>query len=252
MDKKRSIVIIIILLILLTAAVTLAVYFRNFKSSNGPAADKAATSETSKADKVDEVAEEKIPAEDKSSAADDTGDPADWQNGVDDCAYDGLTYKFPDNWFGGDFAYLNPVEIEYFDKEKYGREPNTAAIGVYDLVEDDSPALKEANYMTLPYSQYLKKIENSRRNTDDATLDIDGKVFRKYDLTDYKEYNGRSYGNVLIFLSPLLINDQGRKINVAFEWHEFPGGQKIEGNSKDIFLKIISTIKFTHQKCPVL
>ena len=72
---------------------------------------------------------------------------------------------------------------------------------------------------------------------------IDGRTFRRYDLTDYGTYGGESAGHVKIFVGPTIKID-GSDYVLVFHWEERPLAQYMPGNNIEVFDNILLSLKF--------
>jgi len=151
-------------------------------------------------------------------------------------------YKYPDGW-DSDMGYIGPEPIDYF--VDYGHEPNNAPIRQFDLLDDDDPFLNPANYTNWSRVEYMNKIKNAKRNEPDVNVIVDGKTFTKYDLLNFREHDGKDYGNVVIFISTVFVDEErdGREVRFGYEWHEFPGGIEVDGNSKEKLYELVSSVR---------
>lgn len=144
---------------------------------------------------------------------------ADWETYTN--AKDGYEIKYPNGWFLEN-GLLSPQKIEYYE---IGSNNAPISFGLY--AED---RLGKYNY----------QIKNSQRNNPDSSLIINGLTFKRYDLIDYRRYEGDTAGNVILLMGPK-IKDQDRFI--VFEWQQFPGGQTLKSNQPKDFIDIASTFK---------
>lgn len=137
----------------------------------------------------------------------------------------GFEFKYPLNW-QYDNRYFSPDKIEYTDIG------SVIAPVYYDLILVNKFSTSNINY----------QISNDKRNNPDSTVEINNKIFKKYDLIDYGRYEGESAGKVTIYVSPE-IRIEGDNYYLIFHWEEKPGGKTLSGNSYSIFEEIIRSLK---------
>src|SRR3989344_3445164 len=139
---------------------------------------------------------------------------------------DKFQFQYPANWYN-DGQYFSPQKIQYYNQF-------TVKAPIYfDLVLAGIFHLTELQY----------QIDNSKRRAPDTTGQIDGREFKKYDLTDYGSYGGDSAGRVKIFVGPKIKID-GQDYVLIFHWEEKPLAEYVPGNSIEVFDDILLTIKF--------
>ena len=141
---------------------------------------------------------------------------------------DGGVFKFeyPASWHN-DGHYFSPIRIKY-----------------YDMASVDAPVYFDLISKTLfETSDVQYQIANDKRRVPDATVKIDGKTFRKYDLIDYGSSGGESTGRVIIYLGPQ-ISFGGEDYYLVFRWEENPLTTYIPGNAPDIFEKMVLSLRF--------
>mgnify|MGYP001594878093 FL=1 len=90
---------------------------------------------------------------------------------------DKFQFQYPADWFN-ESQYFSPQKVRYYTKYE------AKAPIWFDLVLAEIFDFTELKY----------QIDNSKRRAPDTTGQIDGREFKKYDLTDYGTYGGESAG----------------------------------------------------------
>ena len=139
---------------------------------------------------------------------------------------DKFQFQYPANWFN-DGQYFSPQKIQYYNKF------NVKAPIYFDLVLAEVFHLTELQY----------QIDNSKRRNPDSTGMIDGREFKRYDLTDYGSYGGDSAGRVKIFVGPKIKIDDA-DYYLVFHWEENPLAEYVSGNNIEVFDNMLLTLKF--------
>lgn len=139
---------------------------------------------------------------------------------------DKFSFQYPANWYS-DGQYFGPQKVEYYDMFT-GRAPI-----YFDLVLTNIFSQTELQY----------QINHSKRKSPDATGEIDGKQFKKYDLIDYGSYGGDSAGRVKIFVGPKITID-GTDYYLVFHWEEKPLAENMSQNDVRVFDNIMLSLKF--------
>jgi len=152
----------------------------------------------------------------------------------------GFEFKYPKGWFLNN-GRLSPQKIEDYE---IGSDNAPIHFGVYTQNQDiflNSPG-GPAKPEILDFGNYNYQITNSKRNNPDSSVDINGVVFKRYDLADYGRYEGSSAGNIILLVGPKIKNQE---TFVVFEWEQFPGGKTLSSNKSQDYIDIASTLKFT-------
>lgn len=139
---------------------------------------------------------------------------------------DKFQFQYPADWFN-EGQYFSPQKIQYYTKYE------VKAPIYFDLVFAEIFSFTELKY----------QIDNSKRRSPDTTGKIDGREFKKYDLTDYGTYGGESAGQVKIFVGPKIKID-GSDYILVFHWEERPLAEYMPGNSIEVFDNMLLTLKF--------
>lgn len=152
----------------------------------------------------------------------------------------GYRVRLPNSWSMKP-PYFSYTEIEYYNEEKNWL--NSAPMHVYDYVYSDDPRLEKNIASVKLYDEFVSELEKAERKNPDAVINVGGVEFTKYDLVNFKENEGKDYGNVVVVMGPEINLRDARKVRFAIEWYENPAGKEDILNSKDKFLKIISTLE---------
>lgn len=139
---------------------------------------------------------------------------------------DKFQFQYPASWHN-DGQYFGPQKIQFYNRL------NAKAPIYFDLVLAEIFHLTELQY----------QIDNSKRMAPDATGQIDGRDFKKYDLIDYGSYGGDSAGRVKIFVGPKIRIDS-QDYRLVFHWEEKPLAEYMPGNNVEVFDNMLLTLKF--------
>jgi len=153
----------------------------------------------------------------------------------------GFQFKYPKNWFL-DKGRLSPQKIEEYE---IGSDNAPVSFGVYTNNQNlflNSPG-GPANPEILDFGNYEFQIKESKRIAPDSSVEVNGIVFKRYDLVDYGRYEGDSAGNVILFVGPNLKNQD---LFVVFEWQQFPGGKTLKINNSQDFIDVVSTLRYSN------
>lgn len=141
---------------------------------------------------------------------------------------DPFQFQYPSNWYR-DGQFLSPQKVHWYDVY------SAKAPIYFDLVSADV-----FDQTALKY-----QITTSKRRSPDTTGEIDGKEFKRYDLTDYGSYGGESAGHVKIFVGPTMRID-GSDYTLVFHWEEKPLSEYMGGNDISVFDNMMLSLKFVH------
>lgn len=161
-------------------------------------------------------------------------DTSDWLTYTNE-DYD-FEFKYPQDWFLSENK-LSPQPIE-----NYATGSTNAPILFGIFAKNQDIFLNSSKIGS--FGNFEWQIENSERNNPDSTLNINGTTFQYYDLIDSGRYEGDSAGNVLLFVSPPMENQD---IFIVFEWQQFPAAKNLNLNKSQDFINIVSTFKFIEE-----
>lgn len=139
---------------------------------------------------------------------------------------DKFKFQYPASW-DNEGQYFSPQPIQFYNLF-------TVKAPIYfDLILADVFTQTELSF----------QIDTSQRRSPDTIGQIDGRDFKKYDLTDYGTYGGESAGRVKIFVGPK-IKIGGRYYYLVFHWEEKPLAEEMSGNDLDVFDNMLLSLKF--------
>ncbi|MBX4206363.1 hypothetical protein KW784_01065 [Candidatus Parcubacteria bacterium] len=87
------------------------------------------------------------------------------------------------------------------------------------------------------------QIDASARRAPDASVEIGGRPFKKYDLTDYGSYGGESAGRVIVYVGPEIMVG-GVAYLIVFHWEERPLTESLSGNDPALFESMVQSLTF--------